>query len=712
MATDPRLNPNRGNAPLLARSELLLSVSLLGLLIVFLVPLPTLILDLLLTLNIGATILLLLITLTVRQPLEFSTFPSLLLLLTLYRLALNVATTRLILLNANAGEVVQAFGQFVVGGNVVVGLVIFLILIVIQFVVITKGAARVSEVAARFTLDSMPGKQMAIDAEMNAGLIDEPEARRRRQQLMRESEFYGTMDGASRFVRGDAIAAIIITAINLIGGFIIGLTKGLPLAEAIRVYSVLTVGDGLVTQIPALITATASGILVTKATSESSLGQEIGSQFDAAAGPLRLGAFIMLGLALMPGLPTLPFLVLGGLLLVLSQRLTRAARETPREAADAAAAAAPPKSPVEAYLEDFTLADRISLEIGAALIPLVSTRQGLGLLERIGGLRRDLARQNGLWVPAVRVRDNIHLEPQTYRILIGGREVARGTVRPDQWLAIDPGGVARITLAGEETQEPAFGLPARWIAEADRNRAEAAGYTVVDAANVIITHLGEVVRRHAGELLSRDDLKAMIDKIRETSPAVVDDLIPNLLSLGTLHRVLTILLDERVPISNLPRILESLAVYAPTIKDPAELAEKVRVDIGRAVVDRFRDASGRIRAIVLDPRLEVELRRSLQGNQLVLDPARLEQLTLKLAAELRKANTRGYEVALLCDSSLRRAVRQALVRALPDLVVVAYQEIPNDLLMEPVAVIRPDDLLSTGPSAVGAIFDPPGERKA
>ncbi|MCS6866409.1 MAG: flagellar biosynthesis protein FlhA [Gemmataceae bacterium] len=712
MATDPRLNPNRVNAPLLARSELLLSVSLLGLLIVFLVPLPTLILDLLLTLNIGATILLLLITLTVRQPLEFSTFPSLLLLLTLYRLALNVATTRLILLNANAGEVVQAFGQFVVGGNLVVGLVIFLILIVIQFVVITKGAARVSEVAARFTLDSMPGKQMAIDAEMNAGLIDEPEARRRRQQLMRESEFYGTMDGASRFVRGDAIAAIIITAINLIGGFIIGLTQGMPLAEAIRTYSVLTVGDGLVTQIPALITATASGILVTKATSESSLGQEIGSQFDAAAGPLRLGAYIMLGLALLPGLPTVPFLVLGGMLFLLSQRLTGAGRQAAGDAAEAATpAAAVPKSPVEGYLEDFTLADRISLEIGAALIPLVSTKQGPGLLDRIGGLRRDLAKQSGLWVPAVRVRDNIQLEPQTYRILISGREVARGRVRPDLWLAIDPGGAARIALSGEDTQEPAFGLPAKWITDADRNRAEAAGYTVVDAANVIITHLGEIVRRHAGELLSRDDLKAMIDKVRETSPAVVDDLIPNMLTLGTLHRVLTILLDERVPISNLPRILESLAVYAPTIKDPAELAEKVRVDIGRAVVDRFRDPNGRIRALVLDPRLEVELRRALQGNQLVLDPARLEQLTLKLAAELRKANSRGYEVALLCDSSLRRAVRQSLVRALPDLVVVAYQEIPNDLLMEPVAVIRPEDLLTTSPSAVGALFDPTGERR-
>jgi flagellar biosynthesis protein FlhA len=705
MVSDPRLNPDGTNRPLLARSELLLSVALLGLLIVFLVPLPTFLLDLLLTFNIGTTILLLLITLTVRQPLDFSTFPSLLLLFTLYRLALNVATTRLILLNANAGEVVQAFGQFVVGGNLVVGLVIFLILIVIQFVVITRGAGRVSEVAARFTLDSMPGKQMAIDAEMNAGLIDEAEAKRRRTALMRESEFYGTMDGASRFVRGDAIAAIIITAINLVGGFIIGLTKGMPLAQAIRTYSILTVGDGLVTQIPALITATASGMLVTKATSESSLGQEIGKQFDAAAGPLRLGAVILAGLSLMPGMPFLPFVSLGAGLFFLSRRISARPVAAP-EAAAKAEAAAPAKSPVEGYLDDFLQADRISLEIGAALIPLVSAKRGPGLLDRIGGLRRDLARQSGLWVPAVRVRDNIQLEPQAYRIMLGGREVARGTVRPDMWLAIDPGNAAKIPLPGEETKEPAFGLPAKWITDAERNRAEAAGYTVVDAPNVIITHLGEVVRRHAAELLSREDLKAMVDKVRETSPAVVDDLIPNLLTMGTLHRVLTILLDERVPISNLPRILEALASYAQTVKDPAELAERVRVDIGRAVVDRFRDPTGRVRAIVLDPRLEVELRRSLQNNQLVLDPARLEQLTIRLAGELRKASARGYDVALLCDASLRRALRHALVRAIPELVVVSYQEIPNDLLMEPVAVIRPEDLTGAGPSAVSALFEP------
>jgi flagellar biosynthesis protein FlhA len=481
----------------------------------------------------------------------------------------------------------------------------------------------------------------------------------------------------------------------------------MPIAQAIRTYSILTVGDGLITQIPALITATASGMLVTKATSESSLGQEIGSQFRAAAGPMRRGALILLGLSIMPGMPFLPFVVLGIALFVLSGRLAARAAATAAPAAPGAAPeAAPAKSPVEGYLDDFLLADRVSLEIGAALIPLVSARRGPGLLDRIGGLRRDLARQSGLWVPAVRVRDNIDLDPQSYRMLIGGREVARGDIRPDLWLAIDPGGTARIPLEGEAAREPAFGLPARWIPDTERNRAEVAGYTVVDAPSVVITHLGEVVRRHASELLSREDLKAMVDKVRESAPAVVDEVIPNVVTMGTLHRVLTLLLEERVPISNLSRILESLAAHAPTTKDVSDLTEKVRSDIGRAVVDRFRDSTGRIRALVLDPRLEVELRRSVQGQQLVLDPARLEQLTLKLAAEVRKAQARGQEVALLCDASLRRAVRHALARALHDLVVISYQEIPTDLLMEPVAVIRPEDLAGGGPSAVASLFEP------
>ncbi|MDB5312209.1 MAG: flhA [Gemmataceae bacterium] len=705
MASDPTSAPRA----VLRRSELLLSLALLGLLVVFLVPLPTILLDILLAFNLSATILLLLITLTVRQPLEFSTFPSLLLLLTLYRLALNVATTRLVLLNGDAGTIVLAFGKIVVGGNLVVGLVIFLILIVIQFVVITRGASRVSEVAARFTLDSIPGKQMAIDAEMNAGLINEVDARNRRSALLRETEFYGTMDGASRFVRGDAIAAIIITAINLVGGIIIGLTKGQAISQAIRTYSILTIGDGLITQIPALITATASGLLVTKATSENSLGQELGKQFQAAVGPMRLGAIILIGLALVPGLPKFPFIALGVGLLVLARQFGRPVPPAPTAApapGAGAAEAAPAKSPVEGFMEDFLQGDRISLEIGAALVPLVSARRGPGLLDRIGGLRKDLARQSGLWVPAVRVRDNIQLEPRAYRVLLGGREVAHGDVRPDYWLAIDPGGEARIPLTGEDAREPAFGLPAKWIPEADRNRAEMAGYTVVDAPSVVITHLGEVVRRHAGELLSREDLKAMVDKVRETAPAVVDELIPGVIPAGTLHRVLTTLLAERVPITNLGRILESLAAHAPGTKDVGELTERVRADIGRAVVDRFRDPAGRVRAIVLDPRLEVEFRRLVQNSQLVLDPARLEQLTLKLAAEVRKANARGHEVALLCDASVRRAMHHALARTLHDLSVVSYQEIPIDLLMEPVAVIRPEDLAG-GSSSVAALFDPP-----
>ena len=694
--------PPTAAGTLLQRSEMLLSLALLGLLVIFLVPLPALLLDMLLALNLGATILLLLVTLTVRQPLEFSTFPSLLLLLTLYRLALNVATTRLILLHAYAGEIVLAFGQFVVGGSLVVGLVIFLILIVIQFVVITKGAARVSEVAARFTLDAMPGKQMAIDAELNAGIIDEAEARRRRQALVRESEFYGTMDGASRFVRGDAIAAIVITAVNLIGGLIIGLTQGMPLAEAVRTYSILTIGDGLITQIPALITATAAGILVTKATSDSSLGQEIGSQIRASVAPLRLGSFILLGLSLMPGLPTIPFILLGAGLYLLS-RQWEAPSSTPPSAGPSsgaesqASSAVPPRNPTEVFVEEFLQTDRLTLEIGPALIPLVTARRGPGLVERIGTLRRELARQSGLWVPAVRLRDNLQLPPTTYRILLNGREVARAELRPDMWLAIDPGGSSKPALLGEEAREPVFGLPARWISDTERPRAEAAGYTVVDAPSVLITHLGEVVRRHAGELLSREDLKAMLDKVRESNPAVVDELIPTILTMGTVHRVLVLLLQERVPISNLPRILESLATHAVVTKDAMELAERVRIDIGRAVVDRFRDNNGRIRALILDPRLEVELRRALQGQQLLLDPQRLERLTMKLATEWRQALARGQEVALLCDTSLRRPLRQALVRSLPDLAVIAYQEIPTDILMEPVAVIRLEDV-GAGPS--------------
>jgi flagellar biosynthesis protein FlhA len=469
----------------------------------------------------------------------------------------------------------------------------------------------------------------------------------------------------------------------------------MPIAQAVNRYSILTVGDGLVSQIPALIVATASGMLVTKATTQSSLGQEISEQVTLNSRPLIVGSVIVLALALVPGLPWYAFIPLSAALFFAGCRL--AARQAKPAAAEGQLGAAPgtPGAPgrpaAEIPLEDFLQVDRACVEIGARLIPLVDPKRGTGLIDRIGGLRRDLARKNGLWVPPIRVRDNIQLDAETYRILVGGREVARGRLRPDRWLAIDPG-TTRVPVDGEPTRDPAFGLPARWIAENDRQRAELGGFTVVDAPNVLVTHLGEVVRRHASELLSREDLKVLVDKARETSPSVVDELIPNVLTMGQVHRVLTLLLEERVPISNLTRILESLANHAPATKDPVELAERVRVDLGRAICDRFRDEQGRIHAIVLDPRLELELRRAIHEKTLVLDPARLEKLVVRLANEWRKATARGQEVALLADASLRRPLRHALARSLPDLAGVAYQEVPGDLLLEPAALVKPEDL--------------------
>jgi flagellar biosynthesis protein FlhA len=677
--------------PLAARSEAVLSLALLGVLVVLLVPLPPLILDLLLALNLALTILLLLVTLAATKPLDFSVFPTLLLLLTLLRLSLNVATTRQILLNGQAGMIVAAFGNVVVGGNLVVGLVVFLILIVIQFVVITKGAGRIAEVAARFTLDALPGKQMAIDAELNAGAIDESEARRRRQVLIHEAEFHGAMDGASKFVRGDAIAGLIITAVNLVGGIILGLTRGMEVAAALRAYAVLSVGDGLVSQIPALIVATASGILVTKATSQSSVGQEISTQVAANPKALMTGSLLLAALALTPGLPKLPFLLLAAGLWYAGRRLLQQTK-----AKSAAATSDKPKGQkpaAESPLEDFLQVDRACLEIGARLIPLVDPKRGPGLLDRIGGLRRDLGKQNGLWVPPIRVRDNIQLEADAYRILIGGREVSRGVIRPGSWLAIDPGG-ARLPLAGEEARDPAFGLAAKWIAEGDRQRAELGGYTVVDATGVVITHLGEALRRHAPELLGREDLKSLVDKVRETSPSLVDELIPNLLTMGALHRVLGLLLEERVPISNLTRILESLSHHILVTKDPGDLTERVRIDLGRAICDRFRDAQGRLHALVLDPRLEMDFRRAMHEKQLVLDPPRLEKFLVRVTNEWRKAVASTAEIALLCDAALRRPVRQTLARSLPDLAVIAYQEVPADVLLEPAALLKLEDLVA------------------
>ncbi len=581
------------------RSETILAGSLFGLIAILLVPMPGWILDMLLALNMAVTVLLLLITLGSKQPLDFSVFPSLLLILTLFRLTLNISTTRAILLHGEAGAIVRAFGDYVVQRNLLVGLVVFSILVIIQFIVVTKGAGRISEVAARFILDAMPGKQMAIDAELNAGAIDEPEARRRREHLMREAEFHGAMDGASKFVRGDAIAGLIITGINLVGGIIMGLTRGMDVMGAVHTYSTLTIGESLVGQLPAFIIAMASGILVTKATTQNSLGHEIGAQFLRSPQPLIIGVVILAGLAMVPGLPRIPFLGLALGLAWLAWRVRNpAAPAKPTAAESAAAATAADRGGIETIAADFLQADRVGVEIGARLIPLAKAELGNVLVDRVTSLRRDLAKKNGVWVPSIRIRDNIQLDPEAYRFFINCREIARGQIRMNAYLALAVG-EPTLALQGEATHEPAFGLPAKWIVENDKARAELAGYTVVDAVSVLITHLSETLRKHASELLGREDLKQLVDKVRETSPSLVDELIPNVLTLGALHRVLTLLLEENVPISNMTRILESLANHAPTVKDPMELAERVRIDLGRIIVDRFRDAQSRLSAIVL-----------------------------------------------------------------------------------------------------------------
>jgi flagellar biosynthesis protein FlhA len=449
------------------------------------------------------------------------------------------------------------------------------------------------------------------------------------------------------------------------------------------------VGDGLVSQIPALIIATAAGILVTKATSQTSVGQEISSQVAANPKVLMTAAGLLGALALTPGLPKIPFVLLAVGLWIGARRVAQASKA--KQMQPASDQAAPAKVAVESPLDEFLQVDRACLEIGAKLIPMVDPKRGTGLLDRISGLRRDMGKQNGLWVPPIRVRDNLQLEPEAYRILIGGREVTRGSIRPGSWLAIDPGGT-RLKLTGEAVRDPAFGLAATWIAEPERQRAEMAGYTVVDASGVVITHLGESLRRHAPELLGREDLKQLVDKVRETSPSLVDDLIPAAVTMGMLHRVLSLLLEERAPISNLTRILESLSHHVPFIKEPAELTERVRMDLGRAICDRFRDSEGRLHAIVLDPRLELECRRNLHDKQLTLDPGRLEKFLTKLANEWRKAAGKSMEVALLCDTMLRRPLRQMLSRSLADLAVIAYQEVPADMLLEPAALVKLEDL--------------------
>jgi len=670
------------------RSDIILAIGVIGILTVLVAPLPPLLLDFLLTTNLTLSLLILFVAMYVRRPLDFSVFPSLLLVATLYRLSLNVAATRLILLHGGegsgaAGRVIQGFGQFVVGGNFIVGVVLFLILVVIQFVVITKGAGRIAEVAARFTLDAMPGKQMAIDADLNAGLIGEHEARTRRGDIAREADFYGAMDGSSKFVRGDAVAAILITAINILGGFAIGVfQEGMPLMDALDTYTTLTVGDGLVAQLPALITSTAAGIVVTRAASDSDLSKDLLGQLTSRARPLAIAASVLGFIGLFPGLPALPFLVPAAVLGVIAYRMTRA--ETPAAAESAEPAAAGPES-VDALLA----IDPLGLEIGYGLLGLVEQGGKNGdLLERIRLLRRQFATDLGVIVPPIRVRDSGALGATQYAIKVRGSEVARGEVFPERLLAMNPGDT-EDGIDGFEVREPTFGLPARWIAKTQRGAAQAAGYTVVDASTVVATHRSATIRRHGPSLLGRQEAQALVNKVRESHPAVVEGLVPALLPLGTVHRVLQRLLAEGVSIRDLPIVLEVLADLAPMTKDPAILAEHVRAALPDAVCRPHVGADNTLRVLMLSPEFErvlTERLGALDGDEGGGDLA--QPLVDAVARAMHTAPPGDGRPVLLCPAPLRRHLRRLTERALPHLVVLSYVELPPDVSVRAVATVE------------------------
>jgi len=670
------------------RGDLALAGGVIGILTVLVAPLPPLLLDFLLTTNLTLSLLILSVAMYVRRPLEFSVFPSLLLVATLYRLSLNVAATRLILLHGGegsgaAGRVIQGFGQFVVGGNFIVGVVLFLILVVIQFVVITKGAGRIAEVAARFTLDAMPGKQMAIDADLNAGLIGEQDARHRREQIAREADFYGAMDGASKFVRGDAVAAILITAINILGGFAVGVfQEGMALMDALDTYTTLTVGDGLVAQLPALITSTAAGIVVTRAASDSDLSHDLLGQLTNRARPLGIAASVLGVVGLFPGLPALPFLLPAAVLGVLAYRMRTAAPTPATQTAEPAAAG--PES-VDALLA----IDPLGLEIGYGLLSLVEQGGKTGdLLERIRLLRRQFATDLGFIVPPIRVRDSGALNATQYAIKVRGSEVARGEVFPDRLLAMNPADVDD-GIDGFEVREPTFGLPARWIAKSQRTAAQAAGYTVVDASTVVATHLSETIRRHGPSLLGRQEAQALVNKVRETHPAVVEGLVPTLLPLGTVHRVLQRLLAEGVSIRDLPIVLEVLADLAPMTKDPAILAEHARAALPDAVCRPHVGADNTLRVLLLAPDFERVLAERLGALEGEEGGGELAQpLVDAVARAMQTAAPGDGRPVLLCPAPLRRHLRRLTERALPHLVVLSYVELPPDVSVRAVATVE------------------------
>ncbi|HEY3863226.1 MAG TPA: flagellar biosynthesis protein FlhA [Verrucomicrobiae bacterium] len=680
-----QLKPNKsGLGRLFKNGDIFVIGGLFGTILLMILPVHPLLLDGFLAISIALSLLILLSILYVKEPAEFTGFPTLLLFVTLYRLSLNIASTRLILLDGYAGHIIETFGNYVVHGNYVVGLVIFLILVLINFIVITKGAGRIAEVAARFTLDAMPGKQMAIDAELNAGIIKEDEARTRRRAVEQEADFYGAMDGASKFVRGDAIAAILITLINVLGGFAIGIMqKGMTVNEALQRFTLLSIGDGLVSQIPALITSTAAGILVTRAAAKEELGSELTKQLLSYPKVMALLTFMLVVFAMVPGLPMFPFLGLASATGYLAYKLKRdplAAKtaasggaETPGAAAAKTPAATPDK------LETLLSLDALQIELGFGLINLADARKGGDLLERVTGVRKTFAQEMGVIIPPIRLRDNLQLEANRYRFLLKGNAIVEGELMPGHWLAMNASN-SKVVLKGMPTVEPVFKLPATWIAETERKNAEVSGYTVVDAPSVLVTHLSETVKRTCHEILSRQDVQNLLDNLKTTHPTVVSELIPGQLNVGQVQRILQNLLAEGISIRNLAGILEKVSDYTGSTKNADELSEHARRALGSQIVKPYQSEKGGLQAITLDPRLEQQIAQGVRQSQteisLTLEPKLARHVVESLSQRLQQLLSAGQPPVVLCAPQIRLAFRRFFETTFAELAVLSYTEVP------------------------------------
>lgn len=652
------------------RGDIIVAGAVVSILGVMILPVPPVLLDMLLSLSISLAIVILVTSIYIAKPLDFSVFPSVLLITTLYRLALNVAATRLILLRGEegidaAGQVIKSFGNFVVGGNYAVGFTVFLILVIINFVVITKGSGRIAEVAARFTLDAMPGKQMAIDADLNAGLIDEAEARKRRFVIAQEADFYGAMDGASKFVRGDAVAGLIITAINILGGLIIGtLQRGMPIAEAARTYTILTIGDGLVAQMPALLISTAAGIVVSRAGTEKNLGKDIARQIIINPKALGTASGVMVILGFVPGLPHLPFLLLSAASGSLAYVISKPAEKKEEEVVSAAKAQEP-------AMETFTEIEPLTFEIGYGLIPLVEAEKA-DLLNKIKAMRRQLASDLGFVVPSIHIKDNLQLRPHEYSFMIRGIEVGRGEIMANQLLAVSSGEVEEIE--GIPTKEPAFGVPAYWIDERNMENAQTSGYMVVDPSTVIATHITEMIKAHSWELITRIEVQNLLDSVSKSYPKIVDELIPTHMTLGGVQRILQNLLRERAPINDMVTILETLLDYAPSIKDTEALTEHVRQALSRFITKQYMTSEGAIYAVTLDPRYEIALAKAMEAGG-AISPDVVGKLIKAVEASISSDKFRGVQPIILCSPQVRRFLRKIIERFVPSVVILSSAEI-------------------------------------